>query len=316
MTLIVVSLVLIGVAAGLLIRMRRVTVVQDRAPLVSEEVMGAVGSNDLIGVESGDIPARVAGPSALAVDAAGQLVVGGEHEVAVLSPDGKELVRRFPVAEAVTCLAAAQDGTVLAGVGDHVVVYGRDGRPVAEWAMFGTNAMLTSLVVDEEDVYVADAGAHCVWRLDRRGKLLVVIRRAAGGFVIPSAYFDVAVGAGDGVWVVDPGRHEVINYSPQGEARTSWGKAGFEVDGFSGCCNPIHIALLADGSFVTAEKGIARVKKMSTGGAFIGVIAGPASFFKGTRIADLAVDGHGRVLVLDPDRKAIRIFEMTGRGRH
>jgi sugar lactone lactonase YvrE len=307
-----VSLLMVALVVGILIRARNATVAPEKAAVAAVE---SGRSNAVIGVECPAIPSPVAESGALAVDVEGRIYVGGLREVAVLGADGK-LIGKFAVEKLVTCLAVDEDGSVLVGMGDRIEVCDREGVRAAQWVVPGTNAILTSLALDEDGVYAADAGQHCVWRLDRRGKVVGVIRRTGGEFVIPSPYFDMAIGTGDGVWVVDPGRHEVVNYAPDGTVRTSWGRSGSEADAFCGCCNPIHIALLADGSFVTAEKGIPRVKRMSASGELIGMIAGPDAFVGGTRVADVAVDGKGRVLVLDPLLKVIRVFDMTRAGRN
>jgi hypothetical protein len=83
------------------------------------------------------------------------------------------------------------------------------------------------------------------------------------------------------------------------------------IEGFCGCCNPTHIAILRDGSFVTSEKGIARVKIYNRLGNLISLVAGPDQFIEGTEGLDLATDSEQRIYVLDPKQKAIRIFEKN-----
>jgi hypothetical protein len=82
-----------------------------------------------------------------------------------------------------------------------------------------------------------------------------------------------------------------------------------DIERFCGCCNPGHIAILQDGSFVTAEKGIARVKIYNRLGQLVAVVAGPEKFMEGTVGMDLAVDSRNRIYVLDPKRHCVRIFE-------
>jgi hypothetical protein len=82
-----------------------------------------------------------------------------------------------------------------------------------------------------------------------------------------------------------------------------------ELDGFSGCCNPTHIAILNDGSFVTSEKGIVRVKIIDPTGKFKTVVATPDDFEKGTTGLDIAIDSEERIILLDPLRNQVRIFE-------
>ena len=81
------------------------------------------------------------------------------------------------------------------------------------------------------------------------------------------------------------------------------------IDGFSGCCNPAHMAILSDNSFVTSEKGLPRIKIHDQHGQFVGVVAPPSLFGKTTTAPDLAVDGQDRIYALDIEHQRIRIFE-------
>ena len=87
-----------------------------------------------------------------------------------------------------------------------------------------------------------------------------------------------------------------------------WGESTPRIEGFFGCCNPAHFALLADGRFVTAEKGIPRVKIYDAAGKFVCVVAGPKQV--PVAAVDLATDRRGRILVLDPAARSVRIFEQ------
>ena len=102
-----------------------------------------------------------------------------------------------------------------------------------------------------------------------------------------------------------------------------WGKSSAGIEGFSGCHNPVNFAILPDGSFVTCEKGLPRVKIYSPEGVFESVVAGTELFDmteedliseEGTEQLkvglDVAVDSQGRIFVLDPVRKTARIFTM------
>jgi DNA-binding beta-propeller fold protein YncE len=194
-----------------------------------------------------------------------------------------------------------------------VDVYSARGQPVAQWLSLGRDALLTSLAVAGTNVFVADAGQRVVWRLDSAGNVLGKIDGKAGntaGFVIPSPYFDIAVGPGNELWVVDPGRHNVICYAFDGGRQSQWGRGGSEPEGFCGCCNPSHIAILPNGSFATSEKGLVRVKVYTAKGELTGVLAGPEAFDEEEVGLDLAADSEGRIYVLEPKRNRIRVFEV------
>jgi hypothetical protein len=51
------------------------------------------------------------------------------------------------------------------------------------------------------------------------------------------------------------------------------------------------------------------VKSYEAKGAFAGVVAGPDRFDDGATGLDLAAAPGGRVFVLDPKRRAVRVFE-------
>ncbi len=102
-------------------------------------------------------------------------------------------------------------------------------------------------------------------------------------------------------------------YSPDGRLKRSWGKTAFAIDGFSGCCNPTHFALLPDGRFVTSEKGIPRVKIYAADGKFECVVAGREAFEPDVVGLGVAADAHGRILVLDPPARSVRVFVSKGK---
>jgi len=176
--------------------------------------------------------------------------------------------------------------------------------------------MFTSLALSADRVYVADAANKTVWAFDLNGELTGKFDgRTAGeaGFIVPSPCFDVAIGTDDTLWIVNPGRRRLENYRrADGELLWSWGKSGSDIAGFCGCCNPTHIAIGRDGTFITAEKGLCRVKIYNPDGTLRGVIAEPSGFQASDAVADLAVDAAGRIAVLDANRKAVRIFEIRG----
>lgn len=253
----------------------------------------------------------VTSPHALAVDSAGRIVVAGDDRLAVLTRDGIVL-HEVPLDEPAWCLGTDASNRIYVGHARTVGVRDRDGQPRAAWMSFGENARLASLAIYGNDVFVADAGQRTVWRMDTAGRLRGRIE--GQGFKVPSPYFDVHADD-EGLWIVNPGRLRVERYKADGTFVSAWGKSGMGMDGFCGCCNPIQLARLASGDFVTAEKGLARVKVMDPEGNLQAVVADRHAFASGdlapnapAHIADLAVDAEGRVLVLDRRSGQIKVF--------
>ncbi len=263
-------------------------------------------------VESARIPLGPGRVHGIASGSDGRIYVSGEGSVLVFGRDG---ILRSTIGTdgPVMCLCLDKDDALYLGLTDHVEVYGPDGQRKSSWRSPGERAILTSIALSDKFVFVADAGSQTVWKFDKSGRILGRIgdrddARDIPGFIIPSPYFDVAVDPDGFLWVADTGRHSLENYYPDGGIRTSWGEPSMDVEGFCGCCNPTHFTIMADGSFVTSEKGIARVKVYNRLGNLVSVVAGPDLFDEGTVGLDLAVDTSRRILVLDPARKFVRIF--------
>ena len=268
--------------------------------------------------------------SALAVGPDGHIYVAGGQAIVVFDLDGEE-INRFSLSRAPDCMAVGPDGAILLGMRDHVEELSAEGTPKPAWDKLGDKAYISSIAAGEDEVYVADAGRRVVLRFDRKGTLLGRIgeadeEREIPGFVVPSPYFDVALDAHSGLWAVNPGRLGIENYRPNGDLVTAWYRPSMRPDGFCGCCNPTHIAFRSDGGLVTTEKGISRVKLYSPDQVFMGLVAGPNAFGESagepfsdeleSPLRDLAVDTRDRVLVLDKQQGAVRIFEKRKRNQN
>ena len=258
------------------------------------------------------ISTGLAEPRGLAIDAADKLYIAGDEAIRILPLAGGE-ASEVALGAKPLCVAAAADGTLYVGLRNHVEVYDPKGTRKASWEPLGDKAVLTAIAVAPKDVFVADAGNAVVVRYDTAGKIVHRIGRpdkekSIPGLRVPSPYLDLAVGPEGLLWVANPGRHRVEGYTFDGDLEVSWGKPSFAIDGFSGCCNPTNLALLPGNRFVTSEKGLPRVKILSIEGKLESVVAGPDQFPKLDAGFDLAVDSKGRVLVLDPAAKSVRVF--------
>ncbi len=168
--------------------------------------------------------------------------------------------------------------------------------------------MITSIAATQQSVYIADAGNKRVMQFDSEGGFVKTINPERPGFVIPSPYFDLAKDFNGHVWVVNPGKHKILRIERDGTFSHAWGKTGWTVDKFSGCCNPTHLTILPNGNFVTSEKGLPRVKVYSPEGNLLAVAAEPQQFYESVTGLDLTADSQGRIYVLDQHKKQVRIF--------
>lgn len=262
-----------------------------------------------------------------------RIYVAGAQAVRVFDEAGKR-VSEFALPAAPRCLAVTGNGTVFVGFADRFEIYDAAGKRTGGSPALGPKVLLTSIAVAGDDVFLADYGNRVVLRCDRTGKIkrrlgLKEPGQTTGDFVIPSPYFDVAVsppvtaGAAERLlWVADTGRHRLKAYTFAGKLQRSWGTSGTGLKSFCGCCNPANFALLPNGAFVTAEKGIARVKVYKADGSWSGAVAAPERFPEqvGGRAAgdlccrrpgalDLAADSRGRVAVLVPWTNEVVVFK-------
>ncbi len=265
--------------------------------------------------ETGQIALTVPEPHALAVGPAGRLYVAGKGTIAIFNENGVE-EGQIDINGTPNCLTVAADKTIFLGIRDHVEVLDSTGAVEAVWENLGDRAYITSIAASKDAVFVADMGNRVVYKYNWAGALQRRIGEAdeaqdVPGLEAPSPYMDVALDDSGLLWVVNPGLLGLECYRSSGEFVTSWYRQSFKLDGFSGCCNPAHIAFDADGRLITLEKGLARVKVYDAGlGAFTELVAGSKHFSDGHKVKDLAVDARNRILVLDLHANAVRIFEL------
>jgi len=247
------------------------------------------------------------------------IIVASANHLLKFDYSGKQIFSK-QIIDTATCVTVDENRQIWIGMLHYVVMYDQNGTLVKRWNSFGDRAVFTSIAVSGENVYVADAGNRIVYQCNTNGQIVQKIgerdeEKGMPGFVIPSPYFDVATDDNGILWAANTGRHSFENYNQDGSLRTSWGVTSFKIEGFSGCCNPAHFAILNDNSFITSEKGMPRIKLYDQHGQFIGVVAPPAAF-SGSLAPDIAVDEQQRVIALDFERQRVRIFEKKNDGNN
>ena len=254
---------------------------------------------------------------AMAVLPDGRIVLAGAKTV-IIDRDGA-IAATLDVpgrSRAVTCAA---DGSIWTATPTQVAQHDTTGKRLADWSIPNDKGIITAIAVTPQHVYLADAHHRLVMQCDRAGKLIRHVARPDAGYIVPSPYFDLNVDADDRLHVVNPGRHQIECFDVDGRFLRAWGQTGNAIESFCGCCNPVSFALLPDGRFITAEKGIARVKRYHADGHFDAVVAPPsllAGELTGGRTLSspgkatvVATSPTGDVYILDP--AAARIYFMT-----
>ena len=98
-----------------------------------------------------------------------------------------------------------------------------------------------------------------------------------------------------------------------------WGeRSRTDVKGFGACCNPMNLAFDAAGTLYTAESGLARVKRYSVDGEYLGLVGyvGTERFTRAgglaascSNIAIAVTPSGSRVYVMDYKNNLIRVLK-------
>ncbi len=298
--------------------------------------LGGAQAANVVGREVAQFQPGFQRARAIAVAPGGEVYITGDSAIRRFNPAGKKLAE-ISTLEPPGAIAVDANSNVYATFGATVWVFDRDGKRIATWPA-RENAVFTSIAVCNAGVAVADYGNRCVLHYDRDGKTLRVIgkkdeARNCPGFVVPSPYFDLAMAPDGLLRVTDPGRHQIEAYTLDGDREAAWGHfSATEPDGFVGCCNPANFAIVPIpgrpgdfAGFVTAEKGLARVKVFDADGKFVGFLAPPDMFSRHDDLVaagpsgepfaalDIAAGADGRIYVLDGVVGQVHVFEWRAK---
>ena len=256
--------------------------------------------------------------------AEGLVYVAGDSLVAIFKPSG-ELVRKIEFNHTPRCIAVAKRRLVV-GFRDFLWVCDLNGKPLAKTKSLADEAALTSLAIaGDGSIYAADGGSSAIWHIDSSGEVLEQLAGGKGGrFAVPKSFFPITW-AGDSLVVAHPGRHRVEQYDADGELKSRWGRRTRGLDGFTGCCNPVSVAVTGSGEFVTAERGQPRIKLFDKDGKFRTVLAEPDAFdtAEHERVdtdAELVTCQNGgievalldkQIVALDHTTAAFRLFDIA-----
>lgn len=250
---------------------------------------------------------------ALAVDKDDNIYVSGDKSIIILSKEGKTITQ-FSTDITATALAIGDDKNIYAAFESHICTYSAEGQLLKEWQAFESKSYITSLAINNAHIYAADAELQIVIEYNLDGSFVKAIgskdNKEVDSFILPSYFFDVAIAPDNSLWAANTGKHKLINFNSEGKMISNWGETSSAVEGFCGCCNPSHFAIMKDGSFITTEKGIVRVKKYNPTGEFVCALAGPEHFMVSSTGLEIAINSESDILVLEPATRKIHIFKI------
>lgn len=239
----------------------------------------------------------------LAFDA-NHLYIGDHDGVSTYNYDGARILTRKLPGE-VVAITVGKNGIYAATARTIVFL---DGKIMNTWLKLDSRSRITSLALSGGKLFVADAGRRKVYCFTlNRKKLWETAGIDGEKFIVPSPYFDLVSDGDGGIWVVNPGRHRVENYSADGKFKALWKPLDRKT--FLGCCNPAFLGILSGDRFVTLEKGLIRARLFSPSGRVIENIVAENDFSQGAFSYNLALLPDGRVAILDEAAGKVNIYD-------
>jgi len=242
---------------------------------------------------------------AVTASASGTLYIAGESFITCYDADFKtkwSLKTEKPV----VALAVWGD-SVFAATIETILVLNSSGEFKQEWGPFEENAIITSVTSNRTFVAFSDAGNKIIMVLDKKGDVRSMIGQSGEAFIIPSPYFDVALDNNNTLFAANTGQRRVEKRTTEGKLLSYFGEPGLAPGAFCGCCNPAHFALIP-GGFVTAEKGINRIKILDEKGGFVEFVSSENDFVPSIPVDVASADGK-IIYAANPADSKLYIFK-------
>jgi peptidoglycan/xylan/chitin deacetylase (PgdA/CDA1 family)/DNA-binding beta-propeller fold protein YncE len=266
------------------------------------------------------VPGRLAHPSGVATDTAGNVFVAdtGHDRVVRFTTAGGYLgemggpsVLSQPAGVAVDAVG----NVYVADTGhDRIVEFDRGGVPIRAWGSQGDAPgqfdFPTALAIEPGgDLYVADTGNDRIQRFPPTGGLPTLVfgrsGRRHGELDAPAG---VAVGPTGDVLVTDSGNDRVETFRSTGRYRRVWGRHGSDPGRLDA---PQGIAVGPSGAVFVADGGNDRVQAFTTGGRFLRASRARTAGEALQGPVGVATDCSGRVQVADGDGNRVASLRPT-----
>jgi hypothetical protein len=149
---------------------------------------------------------------------------------------------------------------------------------------------------------IADYSRQCLVFFVLDGNEGKISRKISKVFRLCCGIFDFCPGSdANSIMVANLGAFKVQTIQ-EDKTFSEFGARGEKEAQFRGCCNPVNVACLADGSIVTVEKSPTRVKIYEQGGKTEKLVTGLGELVEGCSEIPITVDSKG-ALYLASDQK-------------
>lgn len=226
--------------------------------------------------------------TSVAVSGNGTVFLGGDSFIKSLDSELTE-IWNLNTESRITSVAVSGD-TIFAATEETILLVSSSGKLIAEWGPYEGNSIITSVSAGKSFLAVADAGNKRIFILKKNGEMNSMMGQSEEQFVVPSPYFDVAL-LEEKLFVANTGHRRIETWTPDGKKLSEFGEPGTAPGAFCGCCNPAHFAVIPQG-FVTAEKGINRIKILDGNGDFVEFVSSQNDFIPSLPLDVASADGE------------------------
>ena len=262
------------------------TVKRDRKP--AETVTGI---NDTVPGDKWQISTVIdvqEGLKAVTATTEGNIYAGGESFI--VSYDN-QLNKLWQIETPTRITALAMNGDTLFAASEEVIyLVSPGGEIISEWGPYEANCLITSASANKDYLAIADAGNKIVFIIKKDGEVHAMIGHFSEKLLIPSPYFDVYLTEDNRLYMAHTGKFRIETWTTDGFFVSSFGEPGYGPEAFCGCCNPAHFTVVPQG-FVTAEKGINRIKILGAIGGFVEYVSSVNDFVASAPLDVASADG-------------------------
>jgi hypothetical protein len=228
------------------------------------------------------------GLKAVTVTSDGSLYAGGDSFIICY---GHQLNKLWQTETTTKIRALTIYGDTLYAASEEVIyLINLTGEIIGEWGPYDEDCLFTSVSANKDYLAVADAGNKIVFIIKKNGEVHSMIGHFGEKLLIPSPYFDVYLTNDGELYMAHTGKSRIERRTTDGILVSFFGEPGSAYDSFCGCCNPAHFTVVPQG-FVTAEKGINRIKILDPSGSFTENVSSVNNFVSSAPLDVASADG-------------------------
>jgi DNA-binding beta-propeller fold protein YncE len=251
-----------------------------------------------------EIPVDNGTLKALAVSSDGKIFTGGDSFVSAYDSAGNKLWS-LKTPSGINAISISGD-TVFAATAETIFLIDINGNIITEWGPYEAKSIITSVASDNVFVAFADAGNKRIFVLKKDGEVVTMIGQGESKLIIPSPYFDVALSGSGLLYLANTGNRRIETWTTDGRFVDAFGEPGTAPEAFCGCCNPAHFTVIPRG-FLTAEKGINRIKILDREGRFVEYVSSVNKFSPSIPLDVASFDGN-KIYAANTENSIVYVF--------